>query len=344
MESRDILTLNSEDVQGLLNGCDQEVLAAIAAAYKAHGRGESSLPHSLFLRFPSDERSRIIALPAYLGDGFGIAGMKWISSFPANLEKGLERASAVIILNSAQTGWPQVIMEGSLVSAKRTAASATLAAMHLTAREEPPREVGIIGCGPINFEVTRFLRAVWPSITSFYAFDVDVGRAEQFKQKWRRLREDVEVEVITEVSGVLRAAKLISIATSATTPHIASISECAPGSTILHVSLRDLSPEVILSNDNVVDDVAHVCRAQTSVHLAEQWTGGRDFIRCTLAEILEGTAPAKKDPQAVTIFSPFGLGVLDLALAQLVVELASKQKRGTLLENFLPHPQITQMS
>jgi 2,3-diaminopropionate biosynthesis protein SbnB len=338
MVSRDILTLNGDDVRVLLEGREQEVLAAISAAYRAHGRGESSLPHSLFLRFPSDERSRIIALPAYLGDGFGIAGMKWISSFPANLEKGLERASAVIILNSAQTGWPQVIMEGSQVSAKRTAASATLAALHLTARDEPPREVGIIGCGPINFEVTRFLRAVWPTVRSFYAFDVNAGRARQFKQKWRGLSEDVEVEVKTELSSVLRAAKLISIATSATTPHIFSISECAPGSTILHVSLRDLSPEVILTGDNVVDDVAHVCRAQTSIHLAEQWTGGREFIRCTLAEILEGTAALKKDPQAVTVFSPFGLGVLDLAVAQLVVELATEKKRGTLLENFLPAP------
>lgn len=336
MASRDILTLNGDDVRVLLRGREQQVIEAISSAYKAHGRGDSSLPHSLFLRFPADERSRIIALPAYLGDGFGIAGMKWISSFPANLEKGLERASAVIILNSAQTGWPQVMMEGSLVSAKRTAASASLAALHLTAREEPPRAVGIIGCGPINFEVTRFLRTVWPSLKSFYAFDVTTERAEQFEQRWRRLNEDVEVEVITELSSVLRATKLISIATSASTPHISSISECAPGSTILHVSLRDLAPEIILSSDNVVDDVDHVCRAQTSIHLAEQLSGDREFIRCTLAEILEGTAPTKKDPQAVTIFSPFGLGVLDLAVAQLVVDLASEQKRGTLLENFLP--------
>jgi|SRR5215213_1154943 len=338
MASRDILTLNGDDVRVLLEGREQEVLAAVSAAYRAHGKGDSSLPHSLFLRFPKDERSRIIALPAYLGDGFGIAGMKWISSFPANVEKGLDRASAVIILNSAQTGHPQVMMEGSLVSAKRTAASAALAALHLTAHEEPPRQVGIIGCGPINFEVTRFLRAVWPSLRSFYAFDVSAGRAEQFKQKWRRLSEDVEVEVISELSTVLRVARVISIATSASTPHISTISECAPGTTILHVSLRDLAPEVILASDNVVDDVAHVCRAQTSIHLAEQLTGGREFIRCTLAEILEGTAAAKKDPQAVTIFSPFGLGVLDLALAQLVVALASEQQRGTLLENFLPAP------
>ena len=336
MATRDILTLNGDDVRVLLEGREQEVLTAISAAYKAHGRGDSSLPHSLFLRFPKDERSRIIALPAYLGDGFGIAGMKWISSFPANLEKGLDRASAVIILNSAQTGHPQVILEGSLVSAKRTAASAALAALHLTAGDEPPLGVGIIGCGPINFEVTRFLRAVWPSLRTFYAFDMHAGRAEAFKQKWRRLRDDVEVEVISELSAVLRAAKVISIATSASTPHILSISECAPGATILHVSLRDLSPEVILASDNVVDDVDHVSRAQTSIHLAEQLTGDREFIRCTLAEILEGTAAPKKDPQAVTVFSPFGLGVLDLALSQLVVAHASEQKRGTLLQNFLP--------
>lgn len=335
MAGRDILTLSSNDVQTLLDGREQELLAAIAAAYKAHGRKESSLPHSLFLRFPADDRNRIIALPAYLGDGFGIAGLKWIASFPANLEKGLARASAVIILNSAQTGQPQVFMEGSLVSAKRTAASAALAASQLAAPGEPPDTVGLIGCGPINFEVMRFLLAVWSTVKRCCVFDVNAGRAAQFGEKLKRLSDGIEVEVTTE-SRVLHAAKVISIATSASTPHIFDLSECEPGSTILHVSLRDLSPEVILKCDNVVDDVAHVCQAQTSVHLAEQFTGNRDFIRCTLAEILEGTAPAKKDPEALTVFSPFGLGVLDLAAAQLVVELATEQKRGSLLPDFLP--------
>lgn len=332
MVSGDVLILSGDDVRVLLDGREQEILAATTAAYKAHGRGQSSLPHSLFLRFPADERNRIIALPAYLGDGFGIAGLKWISSFPANLEKDLDRASAVIILNSAQTGRPQAIMEGSVVSAKRTAASAALAASKLTAG--PPRAVGIIGCGPINFEVSRFLLAVWPELRRFYVFDVDAERAKQFRQKCGQL--NVEAEVVPELTTALREAELISFATTAGTPHVVSLSQCIPGSTILHVSLRDLSPEVILSSDNVVDDVAHVCRAQTSIHLVEQWTGNTDFIRCTLAEVLEGTAAPKRDAQALTIFSPFGLGVLDLAVAQLVRELASEESRGTLLKNFLP--------
>lgn len=332
MVSGDVLTLGGDDVRVLLEGREQEILAVVAAAYKAHGRGDSSLPHSLFLRFPADERNRIIALPAYLGDGFDIAGMKWVSSFPANLEKGLNRASAVIILNSAQTGRPQAIIEGSLVSAKRTAAGAALAASHLTAR--PPRAVGIVGAGPINFEVTRFLLAVWRELRTIYVFDVDAGRAEQFRQKCRQL--NVEVEVVAELTTALREAEVVSFATTAGTPHVFNLSACIPGSAILHVSLRDLSPEVILSSDNVVDDVAHVCRAQTSIHLAEQLTGNTDFIRCTLADVLEGTAASKEDPDALTVFSPFGLGVLDLAVAQLVTELASQQDRGTLLKNFLP--------
>ena len=342
MAGRDILTLKSDEVEALLDGREQETLAAIADAYKAHGRGESSLPHSLFLRFPADERNRIIALPAYLGDGFGVAGMKWVSSFPANLERGLNRASALIILNSAETGQSEVVMEGSLVSAKRTAASAALAALHLSPQGGEPAAVGIVGCGPINFEVVCFLFAVWPALRRFHVFDVVAARAAQFRKKCNQLNGDLEVKVVPELSTLLRESQVTSIATTASTPHIFDLSDCAPGGTILHVSLRDLSPEVILSCDNVVDDIAHVCRAQTSVHLAEQLTGTREFIRCTLADILSGTAQEKKDAEAVTVFSPFGLGVLDLAVAQLVSELAVKQGFGTVLENFLPAPFVEQ--
>ena len=58
---------------------------------------------------------------------------------------------------------------------------------------------------------------------------------------------------------------------------------------MLHVSLRDLAPEIMLASANVVDDVEHCLRANTSVHLAEQREGQRKFLDGTLYDVLAGT-------------------------------------------------------
>jgi ornithine cyclodeaminase len=335
MSNRDVLILKGDEIEAALQGRELEIIAAVEAAYKVHSAGDSSLPNSLFLRFPNDERNRIIALPAFLGQDFNIAGVKWVSSFPGNLDKGLNRASAVIIMNSAETGRAEVIMEGSLISAKRTAASAALAARCIHVGSAP-ETIGILGCGPINFEVTRFLSVVFPQIDRLLVFDVDESRARQFKENCAELNGGLRVEVAAESRQVFQDSNVVSLATTALYPHIFDVSTCPAGSTILHVSLRDFSPEVILSVDNVVDHTDHVCRAQTSVHLAEQLAGNRDFIRCTLADIANGVAASKSSHDAVTIFSPFGLGVLDIAVGKLASGFAAERGFGTVIESFLP--------
>jgi N-[(2S)-2-amino-2-carboxyethyl]-L-glutamate dehydrogenase len=333
MRDGDITILRGPEVRAALAGRELEVIEAVRTAYETHGDGDSSLPHSTFLPFPGQPRNRIIALPAYLGGPCGIAGVKWVSSFPDNLQLGVDRASAVVILNSSQTGRPEAILEGSVISAKRTAASAALAAQCLASDSKVGR-IGIIGCGLINFEIARFLLTVFPRAETFVLFDKDNARVKQFANK--KIFDGVGIEIAKDPQAVLRNCPLISIATTALTPHIGELRECPPGGTILHISLRDLTPEAILSCDNVVDDIDHVCRAQTSVHLAEQRVGHRKFIRCTLADILKGRAPARNDSESVTVFSPFGLGVLDLAVAKLVRDLALQQGLETVIGSFMP--------
>jgi 2,3-diaminopropionate biosynthesis protein SbnB len=335
VNTNDILILRGEEVIKLLKGQELRVIDTVQAAYAAHADGASSLPHSLFLRFPDDPRNRIIALPAYLNHGFNAAGMKWIASFPANGLSGLDRASAVLIINSATTGRPEAMLEASVISARRTAASAALAARCLSSERKVER-VGLIGCGLINYEIVRFLLAVFPTIGSLALYDKSSNSAAMFTEKVHELFGDLDIQVKPHVDDVFASSRLISFATTAVEPFVENIDACLPGSTILHVSLRDLKPQVILGADNVVDDVDHVCRAQTSVHLAEQVAGNRAFIRCTLADVFGGTAPLKQDPSQVTIFNPFGLGVLDLALGKLVCNLAAEQSVGTVIQSFLP--------
>jgi N-[(2S)-2-amino-2-carboxyethyl]-L-glutamate dehydrogenase len=337
MHDGDILILKGSEVNSLLAGRELELIQTVRMAYETHAQGASSLPHSTFLRFPNNQRDRIIALPAYLGGAWEVAGVKWVSSFPGNLEAGLDRASALVVLNSPRTGRPEAILEGSIISAKRTAASAALAG-HCLRADGNADHLGMIGCGLINFEIARFLLAAAPQIGRLTIHDLDLARARQFERKCKEIFGAVEVEIVEDIKTVLRTCDLISLATTAVTPHIDDLSDVPPGGVILHVSLRDLSPRVILSCDNVVDDVDHVCRAQTSVHLAEQLTGARDFIRCVLADILSGRAEARRDARGIVVFSPFGLGILDLAVGKLVRDLALKQNQGTIIRSLLPEP------
>ncbi|MCF3104897.1 2,3-diaminopropionate biosynthesis protein SbnB [Streptomyces roseoverticillatus] len=326
-----MLVIGNHTVHRTLDGKEREVLDAVRDAYVAHAAGDTAVPHSVFPRFPADDTNRIIGLPAYLGGGARVAGMKWISSFPGNVASGLRRASAAIILNSLSTGQPEALIEGSTISARRTAASAALAARTMPG-ETPDTGVSLIGCGVINAEVLRFLRVIAPGLRTVRLFDLDRARAEAFAETHAG---GLTAEFADSVDEALAAHRLVSVATTASTPHT-GLGHCRPGTLVLHLSLRDLTPEAVLDSVNVVDDADHVCRASTSLHLAEQHAGNRDFITAALGDILATGRPRPRDPHKVTVFSPFGLGILDLALADLVRTDAEKNDTAVRLTDFLP--------
>src|SRR5206468_3238468 len=139
--------INGKTVFDLVRAQRRECVRVVREAYLAHADGHSVNPDSYFLKFPDKPECRIIALPAYLGNGFDVAGLKWIASYPGNIQRGFPRASAVLVLNNYETGYPFAILESSIISAARTAASAVLAAHWLSGQSRRANSLGIVGTG-----------------------------------------------------------------------------------------------------------------------------------------------------------------------------------------------------
>ncbi len=334
MSSNDVLIIGAPDVEAALKGREKRVLDAVQKAYETHSRGASSLPHSSFLRFPDSDKDRIICLPAYLGDDYQLAGVKWIASMPDNVARGMERASAVIILNDRASGRPTAVVEGSIISKQRTAASAALASKVLAPGE--PEAIGFVGCGPINTTIAQFLATVWPNVSRLMAFDLDPARAEVFGVALLEQQPNADFRVAATLEEMLGECPMVAFGTTAITPYVDNLDACPAGATILHVSLRDLKAGAILSNHNIVDDLDHVNRAATSIHLASEQEGHTDFVHSSLGDILLGNANLPERDDRKLIFSPFGLGVLDLAVADLVLNVLAEDGGGTLIKSFLP--------
>ncbi|MCW7984967.1 ornithine cyclodeaminase [Streptomyces platensis subsp. clarensis] len=325
--------ISGAQVHRVLDAHHQGVVDLIETAYRLHGGGETVNPPSYFLRFPDRPSSRIIALPASIGGELPTDGLKWISSFPENVEAGIPRASAVLILNDHDTGYPLACLESSIISAARTAASAALAADRISAaRGGRPARIGFFGVGLIARYIHTYLAGTGWQFDEIGVHDLSAAHAGGFADYLRQSGESGTVTVHGSAEELIRSCDLVVFATVAGTPHVAEPGWFAHNPLVLHVSLRDLSPEVVLGAANIVDDVEHCLKADTSVHLAEQRVGHRDFLDGTLHDVLTGRLRPPADRPV--IFSPFGLGVLDLALGRHVYESVKESGELQVVDDF----------
>ncbi|KZN59880.1 hypothetical protein N473_02890 [Pseudoalteromonas luteoviolacea CPMOR-1] len=327
--------ISGKSVNDVVSANYQGIVDIVEKTYLAYQLGNAHNPDSYFLRFEKKPEARIIALPAYIDDALKVSGMKWISSFPKNIQQGIPRASAVLILNDLETGYPFACLESSIISASRTSASAVSAAYHLNNKQKKVANLGVIGTGLIARYIIAFFAGCGWEIENLHLFDTNEAYAEQFKariQKDFAQLKDTEIMIANSADALIQQSDIVTFATSAGEPHIHNVSAFSHNPIVLHVSLRDLSPEVILASHNVFDDVEHCMKANTSPHLTEQKVGNRDFVTGTLAEILAGkAAPARDKP---VVFSPFGMGILDLAVGYKVYSEAAKSDETTQIDDF----------
>lgn len=319
-------------VQEALSGRERQITELVEATYRLHGAGSSVNPPSYFLRFPDRPADRIIALPASIGGSVHVDGLKWISSFPGNVGAGLPRASAVLILNDHDTGYPFACLESSIISATRTAASAALAADRLSRGRPRPARVGFFGTGLIARYIHTFLTGTGWAFDETGVYDLSADSAAGFRGYLEQSGAPGRVTVHRGAEELVRSSDLVVFATVAGEPHVGDPAWFAHNPLVLHISLRDLAPEILLSSANIVDDVEHCLKADTSPHLAEQLTGNRDFLDGTLDDVMSGrlTPPADRP----VVFSPFGLGVLDLAVGKYVYDEVARAGQLRVIDDF----------
>ena len=316
-------------VKRVIDANKKQVFDAVESAYRLHDSGSTLNPDSYFLRYPANPDARIIALPAHLGGNVQKSGIKWISSFPANRATNLARASAVLILNDASTGYPLACLEASLISATRTAASAALAAESISPN---PFEgtLAVIGTGIIARTTVEWLLFRNWRFRKIKLYDVDPNESAHFS-KWLRDQYQLPATIQDCLEDATSDSSLILFTTTVLDPYLADKELFAHSPTVLHLSLRDIGTNVILASQNIVDDIDHCLKARTSLHLTEMETGNRNFVSGSLVDVLEKRFKLDHRPR---IFSPFGLGVLDVAVGSFVLEAAKSSGEAIELPDF----------
>ena len=141
MAAKEILYLSRRDVENLALDVGG-IIEAIDQMFREKGESRVEMPPKPGIHTQPD--AFIHAMPAYI-PSLGAAGMKWISGYPGNQQRGLPYINGLLILNDPETGIPLALMDATWITAKRTGAATAIAARYL-ARPDSTR-AGIVACG-----------------------------------------------------------------------------------------------------------------------------------------------------------------------------------------------------
>lgn len=316
--------LGDSDIRSLeLNW--EVLIGEIYKASKTYDEGDFCQPIKPYLRY-KDLRNRIIAMPAYIGGDIDVAGIKWIASFPKNIENNIKRAHSTIILNEESTGIPYAIINTAYVSAVRTA-SVTGAIMDKFIKTNNGEDltVGITGFGPIGQMHLEMMESLFgDKIAKYYLYDLNPDVEKHVPAKLKN-----KVTVANTWNEAFVDADIFCTCTVSKSPYIDE--KPKPNSLHLNVSLRDYK-DSFLNHTNVVivDNWEEVCRETTDIEMMHLNQGLQKEDTITMAEYLFNDAIEK---EGIIMFNPMGLAVFDMAIAKQFYLEANKHERGVLLES-----------
>ena len=173
MSASQLLYLSQADVIATDVGMP-EILGALETAFREHGEGRAEMPPKPGIH--PGEDNFIHAMPAYI-PALESAGIKWVSGFPGNQERGLPYINGLLVLNDPATGMPLAVMDCVWITGARTGAATALSAKYLARSDSSV--VGVLGCGLQARTNLEGLKAVFP-VERVKAYDIHLEISEAY--------------------------------------------------------------------------------------------------------------------------------------------------------------------
>ena len=308
-----ILLLNESEVQRLLD--PDALLDQLSDGFRALSSGLVEAPKRIGVSVP--DTGFLLAMPAYQ-QGREIT-VKLVSLFHENQRRGIPAHQALICLFDPETGTPVSIMDGTSITALRTAGAAALST-RLLARTDT-RVLAIVGAGVQGQAHLLMLPYVRP-FTEIRIASRHFAHAEQLATT------DARAHAVETAEQAVRGADVVCLCTNASEP-VVSFDWLAPGMHVTSVGYAPPGGEL----DSKVLAAAHLF-VETRLAFEPPPAGCAELagldpsLGTELGEVLLGRRPGRQSPDEMTIYKAMGHACEDLAAASLVYHRARQEGAG----------------
>ncbi|MBA3347321.1 MAG: ornithine cyclodeaminase family protein [Actinobacteria bacterium] len=296
-----LLVLSEHDVERLLTMDD--CIEAMADVLASLARGELFQPLRFVVR-PPDAGGLMGFMPAHRGGPDGMYSLKEIMVVPDNPARGLDAHQGAVLLHDGETGELRALLNASPITAIRTAAVSAVATRAL-ARPQA-HVVAILGTGVQGKAHEAAMRAVLDE-PEIRLVGRDVRAAEEAVRG-----ADVVCTCTTSREPVLQLDWLQPGA------HVNAVGASVPTSRELDEPTMRAATVFVDRRESALNESGELLQAGL----------GEERIAAELGEVLTGAHPGRTRDDELTIFKSLGLGVEDLAAAELVVRRAHEQGAG----------------
>jgi len=313
-----VLTLSERDVTKLLDL--DRLLDALEAGFRALSSGQVEVPGRTAVTTEHD--GWLGTMPGY-GSSLGL-GVKLVSVFPHNESAGLPSHQALIALFDPATGSPLAVMDGTRITAIRTAGAAAVSVRHLALKDA--KVLAIIGAGVQGHAHLE----IFPRVRDFQEIRV-VSRTPGSAEKLAT--SNPRAHAVGSFEEACRGADVIAMCTHSSTPvvlrdwvgpgtHVTSVGYAAPHGE-LDRDLAEASNLFVESRAAAFSPPPAGC-----MELA-----GMDPEKASeMGEVLLGKRPGRRSADEVTLYKSMGHAVEDLAAAGLVYREAVAKGAGSTVE------------